>query len=101
MGAEPTDVESVRVHDGVYLSTSQSLLRRLLEKSPPRTRLLTGYAGWDAGQLEAELSASAWLTLEIDLDIIFDTEVTEMWEAAIRHLGVDPARLQMGSGAVH
>ena len=101
LGAEPTDVESVRVYDGVYLSTSQSLLGRLLEKSPPRTRLLTGCAGWDAGQLDAELSASAWLTLEIDLDIIFDTEVAEMWEAAIRHLGVDPALLQRGSGEVH
>ena len=100
-GAEPTDVESVRVYDGVYLSTSQSLLRRLLENPPPRTRLLIGYAGWDAGQLDAELSASAWLTSEIDLDIIFDTQATEMWEAAIRRLGVDPALLQMGSGEVH
>ena len=102
MGAEPTDVESVRVCDGVYLSTSPNLLRRLLENPPPpRTRLLTGYAGWDAGQLDAELSASAWLTSKIDLDIIFDTQAPDMWEMAIRRLGADPSLLQMGSGEVH
>ena len=102
MGAEPDDVESVRVCDGIYLSTSPSLLRELLEHpAPPRTRLLTGYAGWAAGQLDAELSASAWLTTDVDLDIIFDTRATDMWETAVRRLGADPSLLQMGSGHVH
>lgn len=102
MGAEPREVESVCVCEGLYLSTSPNLLRRLLKQPPPsRTRLLAGYAGWGAGQLDAELSASAWLTTQVDLDIIFNTPVADMWERAIRRMGVDPALLQMGSGEAH
>ena len=102
MGEEPGDVESVEVLDGVYLSTSQELLRRLLEEPPPpHTRLLTGYAGWSPGQLDAELSASAWLTADADRDIIFDTQPPDMWETVIRRLGADPTLLQMGGDSVH
>lgn len=102
MGAEPDGIESVRVCDGVYLSTSVDLLRRYLEeRPPPRTRLLTGYAGWGAGQLDAELAASAWLTAEVDLDIVFETKSGDMWEATIRRLGADPSLLQAGGGGIH
>ena len=102
MGDEPNDGDSVRVCDGIFLSTSPHLLRRLLEEAPPpRTRLLTGYAGWGAGQLDAELSASAWLNADVDLDIVFNTQSTYMWETTIRRMGADPGLLQMGGGAVH
>lgn len=101
-GAEPSDAESVRVSDGVYLSTSHELLRQLLVNPlPPRTRLLTGYAGWGAGQLETELSSSAWLTTEADADIIFSAHPGDMWEQTIRRLGADPSLLQMGGESVH
>ncbi len=99
MGHEPADAESVEVCEGLYLSTSPNLLRRLLEDRPPdRTRLLTGYAGWAAGQLDAELSASAWLIADVQLDLIFDVKAAQMWETAIRRLGADPTLLQMSSG---
>lgn len=102
MGAEPVGVESVCVCEGIHLSTSVTLLRQYLEEPPPlRTRLLTGYAGWGGGQLDAELSESAWLTAEVDLDIVFDTGSGDMWETVIRRLGADPSLLQMGGGGVH
>ena len=98
-GTEPPANESIRVCDGIFLSTSPALLRQLIEgPARPRTRLLTGYAGWGAGQLDAELTASAWLHTEVDLGIIFDTRATDMWEAAIRRLGADPTLLQVGGG---
>lgn len=99
LGQKPPNVESVEVSEGLYLSTSPDLLRRLLEnQAPNRTRLLTGYAGWGAGQLDAELSASSWLIASVQLDLIFDVPASQMWETAIRRLGVDPSMLQMGSG---
>ncbi len=99
MGDRKADTEAVRVCDGLYLSTSADLLRKLLVNRPQgRTRLLTGYAGWGAGQLDAELSASAWLIADVQLDLIFETQATQMWETAIRRLGAEPSMLQMGHG---
>lgn len=96
---EPEGDESVQVCDGVFLSSSPLLLRRLLETpEQPRARLLTGYAGWGPGQLDAEMAASAWLISEVYLDLIFETDAGLMWEKAIRRLGADPSTLQMGQG---
>ena len=93
------DVEFKTISDGLYLSTSPSLLRRVLETKPaPRARVLAGYAGWGPGQLDQELAQSAWLMSDIDLDLIFDVEPATMWETAIRRLGADPATLTAGHG---
>jgi putative transcriptional regulator len=92
-------ISGMRIADGLYLSTSPDLLRRLLEPDPPpRTRLVVGYSGWGPGQLEAELTASAWLMSDIDRELIFSTPPERMWETAIRRLGADPATLQMSRG---
>jgi putative transcriptional regulator len=89
----------MRITDGLYLSTSPDLLRRMLEPEPPaNARLVIGYSGWGAGQLEAELEASAWLMSDVDTDLIFTTPPERMWETAIRRLGADPAALQMSRG---
>jgi putative transcriptional regulator len=88
-----------RIADGLYLSTSPDLLRRLLGPSPPaRARLIVGYSGWAPGQLEAELEASAWLMSDVNRDLLFNTAPDLMWETAIRRLGADPYSLQMSRG---
>jgi putative transcriptional regulator len=92
----------VSIVEGLYLSTSPELLRRVLGPTPPvRTRLIVGYSGWRSGQLEAELRASAWLTSEVDRELIFGTPPDRMWETALRRLGADPSTLQMSSFEVH
>lgn len=102
MGQEPGDENSMRVCEGVYLSTSTRLLRTLVEDfSPPGTRLIFGYAGWEAGQLDAELSNSAWLITDVYKEVLFNTGSTDMWETVIRRLGADPALLQMGGQEAH
>ena len=65
---------------------------------PVAARLIAGYAGWGPGQLDEEVAASAWLTADIVLDLVFKTPADEMWEAAIRRLGAEPGSLQLGSG---
>ena len=96
----PDDVEHRGVGAGLYLSASPVLLRRALMAQPPprRTIVLAGYAGWGPGQLDAELEASAWLIMPVELDLIFDVPAPASWETAIRRLGADPSLLQMGHG---
>ena len=65
---------------------------------PARALLALGYAGWTAGQLEAELVENSWLTVRADPAILFDTPLEERWRAAARSLGVDLSRLADGVG---
>ncbi len=98
LGDEPS-TEFKLIRDGLYLSTSPALLREVLETRPaPRARVLAGYAGWGPGQLDEELAQSAWLTADVDLDIIFDLSADVMWETALRRLGADPSSLTMSHG---
>jgi putative transcriptional regulator len=95
VGSAPPDEEYRTIVDGLYLSTSPALLRRVLETRPrPRARVLAGYAGWGPGQLDAELAQSAWLMADLDLDLVFDIDPSVMWETTIRRLGADPSALQ-------
>jgi putative transcriptional regulator len=97
--ADADEAAGMRISDGLYLSTSPDLLRRLLEPDPPPlTRLIVGYASWGAGQLEAELRESAWLLSDVDADLMFHTPAERMWETAIRRLGADPAALHVSRG---
>ena len=95
------DAEALEVSTGVYLSASTNLVRRTLEQAPdPGVRMVVGYAGWGAGQLDVELAESAWLVAPVQADLIFEIPLESMWETAIRRLGAEPSMLQ-GSSGVH
>jgi len=101
LGYDPRSPESITVADGIYLSASMDVLRQAIEaeaSASRQRRFLLGYAGWGEGQLESELAASAWLTIDVSKDLIFSSDPETMWESAIRSLGIDPYALQMGSG---
>jgi putative transcriptional regulator len=89
----------VEVSGGVYLSASPTLIKRTLQSAPdPHVRLVIGYAGWGAGQLDDELAQSAWLMAPVQADLVFDVPIDVMWETAIRRLGAEPSALQASSG---
>jgi putative transcriptional regulator len=93
------DDEQREVCPGVLLSISHELTLQLLQSPPSsKTRVMVGYAGWGPGQLDHELAASAWLTLDVDPQLIFGVPADKMWETAIRRLGTDPSALQTSSG---
>lgn len=98
VGYDPGSPEAMRVTDEIYLSASMDVLRNVVEGAQRPGRFLLGYAGWGEGQLQNELAASAWITTEIDYEILFHSPPEEMWERAIRSLGVDPYALQVGGG---
>lgn len=95
------DDEALAVGDGLYLSVSPALVRQALAgPADPDVRLLLGYAGWAAGQLDAELADAAWLTAPVDADLIFRTAPDDMWDAALGRLGAHPASLH-GAAGIH
>lgn len=97
--AQGPEDEQREVSPGVLLSASRDLTMSLLQSPPStRARVIAGYAGWRAGQLEAEIAESSWLTLEVDPALIFGVPPEQMWEAALRRLGTDPSSLQSSSG---
>lgn len=92
--------DAIEVSPGLYLSASRDLLRRVIEASDlaEKCRFLVGYAGWGPKQLDRELAASAWLTVPVDKQLLFETPSEDLWEVTIRRLGIDPNALAMGPG---
>ena len=98
-GHEALDPEALEVMPGVYLSASPTLVRKTLESAPDqRVRMVVGYAGWGAGQLEAEIRENVWLTCHADEPLIFDGEHERKWSRALAKLGVDAERLSFTAG---
>jgi putative transcriptional regulator len=74
----------------VGLTTSQDVLFAIADDNGPQQYFISlGYAGWSAGQLEAELAENAWLTCPADLDILFELPAEQRLHAAATRLGVD------------
>jgi len=97
LGAE--GLEDVQeVCGGLCFAGSMEALRHVANRPPLRMRMMLGYAGWGPGQLEAELVASAWLVAPLDGQALFEVAVPDLWEHAVRSLGVEPATLVSGQG---
>ena len=67
-------------------------------EGPPNAFIALGYAGWDAGQLEQEILANAWLSVPADESVIFDVPFEERWHAAGRLLGIDLTQISPEAG---
>ncbi|WP_093418183.1 MULTISPECIES: YqgE/AlgH family protein [unclassified Pseudomonas] len=90
---------TVELEGELSLSTSQDVLFAIADGvGPAKSLIALGYAGWDAGQLEAELADNAWLTCPYDADILFNTRSDLRLEAAARHLGVNLSLLTSQAG---
>lgn len=90
--------EKKPVLDGLFVSATNESLKEILKKGDPALRLILGYAGWGAGQLEREMVDGAWITAKADAKYVFGTPPAETWTRVLTDMGVDPNRLMMGTG---
>jgi putative transcriptional regulator len=60
-----------------------------------RGRVFIGYAGWSAGQLEAELEEESWLVLPAEADDLFSDDPEGLWSAVLRRQGGPYALLSL------
>lgn len=79
----------------VYLVNTPDALKGLLAKGQDerRLRIYTGYAGWQGGQLDAEVRLGAWRVLEAEATIVFDAEPASLWRRMIARTEAVLARL--------
>jgi putative transcriptional regulator len=52
-----------------------------------RARVFAGHSGWGPGQLDAEIEEGSWITLEADVNDVFDDEPEDLWAGALRRKG--------------
>lgn len=99
---DPNFVRSVILilhHDpGLFLSGSNDTLRAFLKKGKRPFRLVLGYAGWAAGQLEKEMAEGAWIAAGASAKHVLQTDPAETWKAVLQEMGIDPANIALGHG---
>ncbi|MFY9259981.1 MAG: YqgE/AlgH family protein [Gallionella sp.] len=81
---------TLHINETLSLTTSKDILDAIgTEKGPNNILISLGYAGWDQGQLEHEITQNTWLTVPADPHILFDLPPEERFAAAMAALGVD------------
>lgn len=96
---ESAYASTMTIPGGLEMTTSKDVLEALSDGAGPRRLLVTlGYASWDEGQLESEIAENAWLTVEADASVIFDTPVDERYDRALGLLGLQRWMLSPEAG---
>lgn len=91
---------SLIVDDATAITTSRDILEHLDDDDQTIKEVLLsiGYASWQGGQLEKELSENAWLTVAADHHILFDLPPEVRYQAALSKLGIRPETLMNKGG---
>ena len=86
--------ETDPIGNGLCLTLSADILSAIGRGEGPRQMLFAlGYAGWGAGQLEAELAADAWVPVRATADLLFDVPTEARLELAAQRNGIRLNRL--------
>ncbi len=93
------DPDTLRIDERFAVTATVDAIKDLSQGLGPRASLLAlGYAGWAAGQLEAEIRANGWLICDAEFDLVFSPDNGAKWAAALASIGVDPTVLSGQAG---
>ena len=75
--------------DGLRLNHNVKVdkAHELAEEDPSLIRAFVGYAGWSAGQLEAEMKDNAWILHKPTRDALTPERLPKLWFEIMRDLG--------------
>jgi len=90
---------TLHINDKLALTSSKDILEAISEGRGPRHMIVTlGYAGWDQGQLEHEITENIWLTVPASEHILFELPPEKRLPAAMSLLGIDYSSLVEEAG---
>nr|WP_325253519.1 YqgE/AlgH family protein [Amylibacter sp.] len=90
---------TLTVNDEFGMTATLDILEDISHGHGPVNCLLAlGYAGWGPGQLEDEIRENGWLTCDADAELVFSTNHTGKWAAAMKQIGIDPRMLSNEGG---
>jgi len=90
---------SVAVSPNVQLTLSRDIIDAMAAGAGPEKSLVAlGYAGWDAGQLEAEILTNTWLTVPASPEVIFEVPFADRWSIAAKTIGIDISQISPNAG---
>jgi putative transcriptional regulator len=85
-GLEPYSEREVL--PGVHVSMHRDAIDLIVRKMDQPLRLYSGHAGWGSGQLESELAAGGWLSIEATKDEIF-ADHDSIWKSVTERIGLE------------
>ena len=90
---------SLPVSDDVCLTATFDILRDISSgRGPSKAVMALGYAGWGAGQLEAEIADNGWLACPAKTDLLFTEKVDTLYDRVMASMGIDLSRLSSNAG---
>jgi putative transcriptional regulator len=82
---DPEDASELVIGDVGFVQDPEVEVRR--------GRVFVGYAGWSAGQIEAELDEQSWFVVPAEPDDVFSDEPDVLWSRVLRRQGGELAFL--------
>lgn len=92
------DFSLMRSNELAITASSAILGDIVAGNGPKHAALVVGYAGWSAGQLEAEIEQNSWISVPATADLMFNTENELKWATASKSLGIDMAFFSTTAG---
>jgi len=55
--------------------------------APNQIRFFLGYSGWEAGQLDTELSSDSWIVGKTNANRVLNTKDKDLWKKILDEMG--------------
>ena len=90
---------TMAIDSSISLTATVDILKAMAKgNGPDKAMLAMGYAGWGAGQLEAEIQHNGWLHCPADLEIVFNQDIDLKYDQAMSLIGIDMSHFVSDAG---
>ncbi|GIS15071.1 MAG: UPF0301 protein [Alphaproteobacteria bacterium] len=93
--------DSIKITNEIALSMQLDMLSEIADGiGPTNFKIMLGYTGWAAGQLEEELRQNMWIHVPASPEMVFNDNASSIWEEALGYCGFNASNLSPQSGWV-